>query len=112
MAITGSGTSGSNSVDAAFSSPAMLRAYSITMHCRPRHRPSVGMPCVLAYVSAPSLPSMPRIPKPPGTTIASTSSRWWRAPDGVSHSSEGIQRMLTFASCAKPPARRASLTER
>ena len=55
---------------------------------------------------------MPRIPKPPGMTIASTSSRWWRAPDGVSHSSEGIQRMSTFASWAKPPARSASLTER
>ena len=48
VAITGSGQSGSNSVDAAFSRPATLRAYSITMHCRPRHRPSVGMPWVRA----------------------------------------------------------------
>ena len=46
VAITGSGQSGSNSVESAFSRPATLRAYSITMHCRPRHSPSVGMPCV------------------------------------------------------------------
>ena len=48
VAITGSGQSGSNSVEAAFSRPATLRAYSMTMHCRPRHSPSVGMPWVRA----------------------------------------------------------------
>ena len=92
--------------------PPPVRAYSITMHCRPRHRPSVGILCVRAYVSAPSLPSMPRMPNPPGTQIASTSASRRAAPSGVSHSSEGIHSMLTFASWAKPPARSASTTER
>ena len=35
---------GSNSAEFASSMPARWRAASITMHCRPRHRPSVGMP--------------------------------------------------------------------
>ena len=48
VAITGSGLSGSNSVESAFSSPATLREYSITMHCSPRHRPSVGIRLVRA----------------------------------------------------------------
>ncbi len=48
VAITGSVQSGSNSVESAFSRPATERAYSITMHCRPRHSPSVGMPWVRA----------------------------------------------------------------
>ena len=52
------------------------------------------------------------MPKPPGTQIASTSCRWRAAPSWVAHSSEAIQRMLTFASLAKPPARSASTTER
>ena len=110
--MTGSGLSGSNSVESAFSSPAMLRAYSMTMHCRPRHRPSVGILWVRAKVSAPILPSSPRTPKPPGTQIASTSLRCRDAPCGVAHSSEGIQRMWTLASWANPPARSASATER
>ena len=42
VAITGAWVSGSNSVEAASASPARLRAASITMHCRPRHRPSAG----------------------------------------------------------------------
>jgi hypothetical protein len=43
--MTGCAVSGSNSAELAPSSPAMLRATSITMHCSPRHRPRVGMPC-------------------------------------------------------------------
>ena len=34
------------------------------------------------------------------------------APSWVSHSSEGTQRILTLVSLAKPPARRASVTDR
>ena len=48
VAMTGSGPSGSNSLEPAFSRPATLRAYSMTMHCSPRQRPSVGMPWVRA----------------------------------------------------------------
>jgi hypothetical protein len=48
VAMTASGVSASNSVELAFSKPATLRAYSMTMHCRPRHRPSVGMPLTRA----------------------------------------------------------------
>src|SRR5438067_2145624 len=44
VAITGSGVSGPNSAELAFSSPATLRAYSMTMHCMPRHRPRAGLP--------------------------------------------------------------------
>ena len=44
VAMTASGVSGSNSAEFAFSIPATSRAYSMTMHCMPRHRPRVGMP--------------------------------------------------------------------
>ena len=43
VAMTGSGESGSNSVDPALARPTTLRAYSMTMHCRPRQMPSVGI---------------------------------------------------------------------
>src|SRR3954452_22922685 len=43
VAITGCGVLGSNSAELAPSRPARSRATSITMHCRPRHRPSVEM---------------------------------------------------------------------
>ena len=110
--MTGALDAGSNSVELAPSMPATLRAYSMTMHCRPRQMPSVGTCCSRAQRSAPSLPSMPRTPKPPGTSTASTPPSALLAPAGVSQSSEGTQRMRTLASLWKPPARRASVTER
>ena len=55
---------------------------------------------------------MPRIPNPPGTHIASTFPRFLAAPCGVSHSSLAIQTISIFAAFAKPPARKASETER
>ncbi|CNL10651.1 Uncharacterised protein [Mycobacterium tuberculosis] len=112
VAMTGSAVSGSNSLDEAPAIPATSRAYSMTMHCRPRHRPRVGMPCSRANFRAPSLPSMPRMPKPPGTQMPSSSASCSCAPSGVSQRSDGIQRMLTLVSCAKPPALRASVTDR
>ena len=48
VATTGSGVSGSNSALLASEMPAMSRAASMTMHCRPRQSPSVGMPWVRA----------------------------------------------------------------
>ncbi len=70
------------------------------------------MPWVRAYSSAPTLPSIPRMPKPPGTHTASTSASRRAAPSRVWHSSEGTQTRFTLASCANPPARSASATER
>ena len=110
--ITGCGVLSSNSAEFAPSSPAMVRAAWMTMHCRPRHRPSVGMPLRWACARAPSLPSMPRMPKPPGTSTPDTPFSAAAAPDGVSHESDATQRMVTRARCAKPPARTASVTER
>ena len=59
------------------------RAASITMHCRPRHRPRAGMPRSRAYRIAPSLPSIPRTPKPPGISTPSTPDSAAAAPAGV-----------------------------
>ena len=92
--------------------PATLRAYSMTMHCRPRQMPSVGTWRSRAHLRAPSLPSMPRTPKPPGTSTASTPPSAFCAPASVWHSSLATQRIETFASWWKPPARIASVTER
>ncbi len=47
--MTGWAVAESNSVELASGMPARLRAASITMHCRPRQRPSSGI-CVLAGV--------------------------------------------------------------
>ena len=55
---------------------------------------------------------MPRTPNPPGTQMPSTSASCFAAPSGVSHSSDGTQRIATFVSCANPPAFRASVTDR
>ena len=110
--MTGSFVCGSNSVDEASVSPSTLRAYSMTMHCSPRQRPSTGSPVVRACDSAPSLPSMPRMPKPPGTQIASTPASCAAAPSGVSQASDGIHRTSTRASWAMPPCRSASVTDR
>ena len=104
--------SGKNSAELASLIPAKLRAASITMHCKPRHRPRVGILFSRAYVSAPSFPSIPRIPKPPGTQIASIEDKAFFAPSRVSHSSLGTQTISTLASFANPPARNASETER
>ena len=112
VAMTASGVSGSNSAEFAFSRPATLRAYSMTMHCRPRHRPRVGMPLIRVYLSAPSLPSMPRTPNPPGTQTPSTPASACAAPSGVSQSSDGTQRICTRLRWANPPARSASVTDR
>ena len=72
----------SNSGELAPARPARWRATSIVMHCRPRHRPRVGMPFSRAYRAAPILPSMPRTPKPPGITTPSTPARAAAAPVG------------------------------
>ena len=72
VAITGYGVSGSNSALSASASPARSRATSMAMHCRPRHRPRIGMPCSRAYRIAPIFPSMPRTPNPPGIRTPST----------------------------------------
>ena len=84
----------------------------MTMHCRPKQRPSVGILFSRAYVNAPSFPSMPRTPNPPGTQIASTSDKAFFAPSTVAQSSLAIHFNSTFALFAKPPARSASDTER
>ena len=112
VAMTGNCVSGSNSLDEAPARPTTLREYSMTMHCRPRHRPSTGTPFSRAKRSAPSLPSMPRTPNPPGTQMPSRWARCFCAPSGVRHSSDGIHSMLTLVSLANPPARSASVTER
>ena len=112
VAITGSGVSGANSAELASSMPARWRAASMTMHCRPRHSPSAGMPRSRAWRSAPTLPSMPRMPNPPGMTMPSSPASAAAAPAGVSQESDGTQRMCTLARCAKPPARSASTTDR
>ena len=48
VAMTGSGVCGSNSVEPAWLRPSSVRAYSMTIDCRPRHRPSVGILLVRA----------------------------------------------------------------
>ena len=55
---------------------------------------------------------MPRTPKPPGTQTPSTPASAFAAPSGVSQSSDGTQRICTRLRWAKPPARRASVTDR
>ena len=70
------------------------------------------MPWVRAYSIAPILPSIPRTPNPPGISTPSAPSSSLIAPSGVWQWSLGTQRMLTWASLAKPPARSASAGER
>ena len=82
------------------------------MHCKPRHKPKVGIFFSLANFRAPSLPSIPRTPNPPGTQIASTPSSDFAAPSEVSQSSLATHLIFTFALLENPPARRASVTER
>ncbi len=110
--ITGWAVAGSNSVELASVMPARLRAASITMHCRPRQRPSSGMRFSRAYWMAPTLPETPRSPKPPGMQMPSTSPSCSAAPAGVRQSSEVTHLILTRALLAKPPARSASVTDR
>ena len=112
VAMTGTEVSGSNSVEDASRRPSTLRAYSMTMDCRPRQMPRVGILCSRAYLRAPILPSRPRMPKPPGTRIASILRSWWSASSSVAHRSAATHLMLTFTLFAKPPARRASETDR
>ncbi|CAB4694114.1 unannotated protein [freshwater metagenome] len=110
--ITGFVVFSSNSAELASLIPAILRAASITMHCKPRHKPSVGILFSRAYFNAPSFPSIPRTPKPPGTQIASTSPRLAAASLSVAQLSLGTHLMFTLAKLAKPPARSASVTDR
>src|SRR4029450_11203210 len=112
VAIPGRGAAGANSLLSAPSRPAMLRATSITMHCRPRQSPKIGIWFSRAYRMAPTLPSTPRIPNPPGMTTPSTSLSTLAAPSRVWQSSDGTQRITTLAWFANPPARSASQTER
>ncbi len=111
VAITGVPYS-ENSAEIASLIPARLRAASITMHCKPKHKPKVGILFSRANLSAPTFPSIPRIPNPPGTQIASTFSKCFLANSGVSHSSLAIHTISTLASLAKPPARKASETDK
>ncbi len=110
--MTGWPVAASNSVELASAMPARLRAASITMHWRPRHRPSSGILCSRAYWMAPTLPDTPRSPKPPGMQIASTSASCLAALTGVLQSSEVTHLIFTRALLANPPARSASVTER
>ncbi len=92
--------------------PAISRANSITMHCKPRHIPNVGILFFLVWVSAPNFPSIPLTPKPPGIKTASTPLNALAAPSGVSQSSEATHLIFTLALFANPPDLKASDTER
>ena len=45
---------------------------SITIHCKPKHNPNVGILFSLANRMASSFPGIPRYPNPPGTRIPLT----------------------------------------
>lgn len=111
VAMTGYLESGSNSLDEAPSKPTTLRAYSITMHCRraqaqDRELGFTGeLQCTqLAFKAT--------------DTEAARYANGVDAGEGLGGASEGFafvrgtQRILTLASFANPPARRASVTER
>ena len=95
------------------SSPTTLRAYSMTMHCRPRQRPE-GRDAVLAgELQRAELALDAAHAESAGHADAVEPGQLpGRRPPACSHSSEGIQRMLTLVCWAKPPARSASVTER
>ena len=69
ISITGCLALLSNSVLLASSQPCN-RAYSITIHCIPRHIPKSGISSSIEYLTASSLPLMPRSPNPPGISRA------------------------------------------
>ena len=103
VAMTGTVVSGSNSDDErcldAGDIPGVLDDHALQSQAQTQGRDLVGA----GLFDTPSLPSMPRMPKPPGTQIASSPASAFSAPASVSQSSEAIQRILTFASLAKPP---------
>ena len=111
--MTGCGARSSNSSELAPARPARWRATSMVMHCRPRHRPRIGMPFSRAYRAAPILPSMPADAEPAGDhdAVDARAARPPRRP-AVSQSSLGTQRSSTRARWANPAARIASLTDR
>ena len=110
--ITGLEVVSSNSAEFASARPTIFLAASITMHCRPRQSPSVGILFSRAYLSAPTFPLIPRTPNPPGTQIASTSLKLLAEPASVSHSSLATHLIFTRALFANPPARSASVTDK
>ncbi len=113
VAMTGCGVAGSNSAELASARPARSRAHSITMHCRPRHRPSVGMQVLARVAQRADLALDAAHAEPAGDHHAVDAARARaRRPRGVAQSSDGTQRMFTRASLAKPPARSASVTDR
>src|SRR5438045_1016228 len=109
--ITGCGVNASNSVEFESFVPRAVRASSMTMHCIPMQRPSVGTRRSRPKRVALTLPSMPRYPKPPGTTMPSS-------PTSGSTSSERSRCSLSIhCSFTSQPAahaawRTASATER
>ena len=95
--ITGLVVFGSNSAELASLRPIKLRATSITIHCKPKHKPRAGIFFSLAYLSAPSFPSIPLTPKPPGTQIASTSDKFLAASVSLAQLSLATHLIFTLA---------------
>ena len=109
--ITGSGVSGSNSAELASSMPTE-RAASITMHCRPRHRPSTGNAVPARESDGADLALDAADAEAAGDQHAVHVVERRAAPGSVSQSSDATQRISTFARCLNPPARSASATDR
>ena len=93
-------------------SPARFRATSIAMHCRPRQRPSSGIPWVRAWRDRADLPLDAADAEAAGDEHPVHPVELARRTLGVSQSSLGTHRMLTLASLANPPARSASVGDR
>ena len=94
--MTGSGVSGSNSVELAEDLPNKFLATSIVNTCKPKQSPKYGTLLLRAYFAALIIPSTPLGPNPPGTTIPLTEPKYASGPS-VSISSEPTQ--CIFTSC-------------
>ena len=105
--------SGSNSLDDASSMPATCRAYSITMHCRPRHRPE-GRDALLAReLQRAELALDAADAEAAGHDDAVESAEGLRRRPRASRTGRtGSSVIVTWVSCANPPALSASVTER
>ncbi len=94
---------GPNSVDEAFSTPARLRAASMTAICMPKQMPKYGTLRSRANWAAWILPSEPRSPKPPGTRMPCTFSRYGAGSSFFEDLAISIQSSLTLTRLAMPP---------
>ena len=114
VAMTGNSVSGSNSLDEAPSRPATLRAYSMTMHCRPRHRPSVGMPFSRAKLQRAELALDAADAEPAGhaDAVERRASALRGALGRLALVGRDPADLHLASRCAKPPASSASVTER